>query len=55
MLILMFFFSSAKLDKQDIIQYINRTDFNIHHSYRTANMETNYLRQIVREGKLYKL
>ncbi|PYH99822.1 hypothetical protein BO71DRAFT_415300 [Aspergillus ellipticus CBS 707.79] len=41
--------NSAKLDKQDILQYINRTDFNIHHSYRTANIETNYLRHIARE------
>ncbi|EYE90406.1 uncharacterized protein EURHEDRAFT_417473 [Aspergillus ruber CBS 135680] len=41
--------NSAKLDRQDILQYINRTDFNIHHSYRTANMETNYLRHMARE------
>ncbi|KAG2000771.1 hypothetical protein GB937_010853, partial [Aspergillus fischeri] len=38
--------NSAKLDKQDISQYINRIDFGIHHSYRTANMETNYLRHM---------
>ncbi|EAW17145.1 uncharacterized protein NFIA_005070 [Aspergillus fischeri NRRL 181] len=41
--------NSAKLDKQDIGQYINRIDFGIHHSYRTANMETNYLRHMSRE------
>jgi len=41
--------NSAKLDKQDVIQYINQTDFNIHHSYQTANMETNYLRQMAQE------
>ncbi|KAG2000739.1 hypothetical protein GB937_010885, partial [Aspergillus fischeri] len=41
--------NSAKLDKQDVLQYINQTCFGIHHSYRTANMEVNYLRHMARE------
>ncbi|CBF71257.1 hypothetical protein AN6691.2 [Aspergillus nidulans FGSC A4] len=41
--------NSAKLDKQDIIQYQNRDYFGVHHSYRTANMEANYLRHLARE------
>ncbi|EYE90581.1 uncharacterized protein EURHEDRAFT_466851, partial [Aspergillus ruber CBS 135680] len=41
--------NSAKLDKHDVLQYINRTRFGIHHSYRTANMEVNYLRHMARE------
>lgn len=45
--------SSAKLDKHDVLQYINRTRFGIHHSYRTANMEANYLRHMAREGNIY--
>ena len=45
--------SSAKLDKHDVLQYINRTRFGIHHSYRTANMEVNYLRHMAREGNIY--
>lgn len=34
------------------MQYINRTIFGVHHSYRNANMQTHYQRNIVREGKL---
>lgn len=41
--------SSAKLDRDDIVQYNNFQDFNIHHSYRTSNMEANYLRHMSRE------
>lgn len=42
--------SSAKLDKEDILQYDNFKNFNIHHSYRTSNMEANYLRHMSRES-----
>ncbi|BCR90626.1 uncharacterized protein ACHE_60512A [Aspergillus chevalieri] len=41
--------NSAKLDRDDIVQYNNFQDFNIHHSYRTSNMEANYLRHMSRE------
>ncbi|ODM21423.1 hypothetical protein SI65_02267 [Aspergillus cristatus] len=43
--------NSAKLDKDDILQYDNFRKFNIHHSYRTSNMEANYLRHMSRESK----
>lgn len=42
--------NSAKLDKEDILQYDNFKNFNIHHSYRTSNMEANYLRHMSRES-----
>ncbi|EAA67000.1 hypothetical protein AN8575.2 [Aspergillus nidulans FGSC A4] len=41
--------NSAKLDQSDILQYQNLTRFNIHHSYRTSEMEDNYLRHMSRE------
>jgi hypothetical protein len=41
--------NSAKLDKDDILQYQNFHQLNIHHSYRTSNMEANYLRHMSRE------
>ena len=39
------------MDQDDIIQYKNFKDFNIHHSYRIANTEANYLRNTGRHGK----
>jgi hypothetical protein len=44
------FSSSAKLDKDDIIQYQQFIQFNVHHSYRTSNMEAYYLRSMSRDG-----
>ncbi|KAG2000741.1 hypothetical protein GB937_010883, partial [Aspergillus fischeri] len=41
--------NSAKLDKDDILQYNNFQQFNIHHSYRASTMEANYLRHMSRE------
>ncbi|CBF82218.1 predicted protein [Aspergillus nidulans FGSC A4] len=41
--------NSAKLDRDDILQYDNFQEFNIHHSYQTSNMEANYLRHMSRE------
>lgn len=41
--------NSAKLDKDDIQQYQGFQNFNMHHSYRTSNMEANYIRHQQRE------
>ena len=41
-----------KLDKDDILQYNHFIQFNIHHNYRTSNMEANYLRHMSRESKI---
>ncbi|KAG2000759.1 hypothetical protein GB937_010866, partial [Aspergillus fischeri] len=40
---------SAKLNKDDILQYNNCQQFNIHHSYQASTMEANYLRHMSRE------
>lgn len=50
-LLLLILFSSSKLDKDDILQYIYFKQYHAHHSSRTTHQTASYTNHIVRSGK----
>lgn len=49
--LLLILFSSSKLDKDDILQYIYFKQYHTHHSSRTTHQTASYTNHIVRSGK----